>query len=784
MDATVGMQLLLASLVALLLYAPSRISAETPQDQQWNPLQLSVVPSMQLVDRTESIRGIRLSLFSGSNRNMYGLDVGLLNFTQSSSGGIGLGAANWTYDHYGMQLGILNRAKRAWGIQAGLINISKYELSGLQFGLANAGNTAYPMFGLVWNYGAGDLYSGQYSLGVNYGAGEFVPLQISGLASVAKRGSGLQISGVVNASGGNGVHVAGLVNYSQDRRGPVPTALAIAGLFNYDEQAHFQLTAGANISEKAAVQNGGIFNKNKVGWWQLAGAVNVSSSSAIQLAGLSNSANRSMIQFAALLNVGDSVDYQIGVVANRASGSIFQLAFLNQSNEVAAQLGIFNASEQKARMQFGLLNQGESIETVQFGLINDTVELHGLQIGLLNIARKSAFPVTLLFHSSFEPMEEAPSGLLAANWTPVQFALYTPAQLFSATTPVWGLYLNGFYGASDTATGLNLGFANRADTMIGVRANLFAYSERFDGLSVSLASSSDEIMRGIAVSALFYQSGETRGLAIAPIAITEGNVLGLQMGLWNSGENVGLPQFGLVNLAKATPGQFGIFNQTAQSNYAQIGFLNRQRGNMETAIQIAGLVNLSQSPAELQSAGLINSGTGTPLQISGIVNVCQDACSIQVSGLVNGINSSDYSDRSDYNLVQTSLLWNHAAGTSFQLGAFNDAKDARLQIGFLNLAKKPGIQIGLLNGYGGDSPLRIGFINVNFLGPADAVHIGAINLRGNGDGLMVGAWNIGRKNNGLMVGLFNYSNDNNGIQIGLINVDAASDVPILPGLHF
>ena len=45
---------------------------------QENPFQLAFVgPTMQLVDDDEDVKGIRLNLIYGVNRNVSGLDIGL-----------------------------------------------------------------------------------------------------------------------------------------------------------------------------------------------------------------------------------------------------------------------------------------------------------------------------------------------------------------------------------------------------------------------------------------------------------------------------------------------------------------------------------------------------------------------------------------------------------------------------------------------------------------------------------------------------------------------------------
>jgi hypothetical protein len=162
-----------------------------------SPVSLSILPPVQFPPEDFSITGIRMSVFYGHHRDVYGLDLGVLgnvtdqdftgiavsglfNYTKGTAHIIGLqlaGATNIatekTYVYglqaalglnylsaqssiygvelalvniapnttiNGLQLGLYNRAQTVHGFQIGLINVTN-SLSGLQIGLANFNHT-------------------------------------------------------------------------------------------------------------------------------------------------------------------------------------------------------------------------------------------------------------------------------------------------------------------------------------------------------------------------------------------------------------------------------------------------------------------------------------------------------------------------------------------------------------------------------------------------------------------------------------------------------------------
>lgn len=137
------------------------------------PIQLALYPTVQLVPYDSDFAGLRLNII-GVNRNVYGVDVGLINQTDEQFRGIGAGLLNlsqggmdgvsigfvnhvngdmrgfqgipfiswwnaFNFVHggcYGLQGGLFNQASTLRGVQGGLVNVG-YEAKGVMAGLYN-----------------------------------------------------------------------------------------------------------------------------------------------------------------------------------------------------------------------------------------------------------------------------------------------------------------------------------------------------------------------------------------------------------------------------------------------------------------------------------------------------------------------------------------------------------------------------------------------------------------------------------------------------------------------
>ncbi|HTJ79170.1 MAG TPA: hypothetical protein VL357_09255 [Rariglobus sp.] len=137
-------------------------------------------PDHQLVPATDSVSGFRLEIY-GENKNMTGLEIGLVNVTTGDFTGF-TGLLPTIYNRVdgitkGVQFGVVNKTKgEVTGWQNGWINFPESKVTGLQNGIVN------------WNgKGTVDLSGVQF-----------------GFVNASKHVTGLQI---------------GLVNYAQTLKG-------------------------------------------------------------------------------------------------------------------------------------------------------------------------------------------------------------------------------------------------------------------------------------------------------------------------------------------------------------------------------------------------------------------------------------------------------------------------------------------------------------------------------------------------------------------------------------
>jgi len=116
------------------------------------PIQLALVPQVQLVHEDRSIRGVRLNIY-GRNYNMTGIDIGLAHETKADFNGVSFGLINFVHGEgrglqfsglyseattkmSGLQVGMFNRSNNIHGLQIGLANFAD-DMTGIQLGLWN-----------------------------------------------------------------------------------------------------------------------------------------------------------------------------------------------------------------------------------------------------------------------------------------------------------------------------------------------------------------------------------------------------------------------------------------------------------------------------------------------------------------------------------------------------------------------------------------------------------------------------------------------------------------------
>jgi hypothetical protein len=105
-----------------------------------SPIQVSILPGVQLLSQDVPIWGLDLNLIRGSQQTVLGLSVGFMNEVSENLSGLGLGAINLANGNAtGIQAGAGNAVEgRFRGIQTAILNINEGTLKGAQFGLANA----------------------------------------------------------------------------------------------------------------------------------------------------------------------------------------------------------------------------------------------------------------------------------------------------------------------------------------------------------------------------------------------------------------------------------------------------------------------------------------------------------------------------------------------------------------------------------------------------------------------------------------------------------------------
>lgn len=180
------------------------------------PLQIGLYPTLQIIHFEESVVGVRLNLI-GDNRNMTGLDVGIINQTDEKFRGVQFGVVNLCVGNsQGVHVGLINHTNGdmkgfqgipfiSWwnainvvhghcsGAQGGFFNQAQ-SLGGIQGGLINLAYDAEGFMGGLYNYT--ERFEGVHVGLINIADEEMTGLQV-GVFNGVKSANGLQI-GVIN----------------------------------------------------------------------------------------------------------------------------------------------------------------------------------------------------------------------------------------------------------------------------------------------------------------------------------------------------------------------------------------------------------------------------------------------------------------------------------------------------------------------------------------------------------------------------------------------------------
>lgn len=241
------MKKILTALTALVVLA----GIATAQDQDsysepglYYPIQLSLYPTLQLINHENDVAGLRLNII-GVNRNMTGLDLGLVNQTDDLFTGIGLGAINLCQgDVHGVHFGFINHANGdvkgfqgipllSWwnavnvthgscnGAQGGLFNYAK-TLNGVQGGLVNIAYDADGVMLGLYNYT--ENFRGVHVGLVNITYEGMTGMQV-GLYNGVRDATGFQLGLINQCQNLDGLQI-GLVNIASQKE-TLPTMLFV-----------------------------------------------------------------------------------------------------------------------------------------------------------------------------------------------------------------------------------------------------------------------------------------------------------------------------------------------------------------------------------------------------------------------------------------------------------------------------------------------------------------------------------------------------------------------------
>jgi hypothetical protein len=135
---------------------------------------------------------------------------------------------------------------------------------------------------------------------------------------------------------------------------------------------------------------------------------------------------------------------------------------------------------------------------------------------------------------------------------------------------------------------------------------------------------------GFQCSGIFNTAAEHHGAQVAGIINTAGKTSGIQIGgiINTSGDGNSVQIAGLVNTAQSDSSGLRL-RQPLQI----AGLVNTSYG---ANVQLAGIGNITTSPAELQISGIFNRcAQASQSQIAGIVNMCTVSNGVQIAGIVN-----------------------------------------------------------------------------------------------------------------------------------------------------
>lgn len=178
---------------------------------------------------------------------------------------------------------------------------------------------------------------------------------------------------------------------------------------------------------------------------------------------------------------------------------------------------------------------------------------------------------------------KACSGAFNTAWTPFQWGIFPPAQLFARDSNVYGLRLCTIYADNLSIYGIDTGVYTGARDFIGIQAAAANFCDNSGkGLQAGILNHSPESLDGAQIGLVnmagnddILINGRVHGAQIGYVNVTQSDTRGLQLGGVNVSQYhfMGL-QLGFVNCSNSTPsGKGGSCVQIGIFNFNRNGFL-------------------------------------------------------------------------------------------------------------------------------------------------------------------------------------------------------------------
>lgn len=389
----------------------------------WTPIQIALFNPVQIASETRDVYGLRFNIIYGYNRDIYGIDTGMVNKAENV---------------YGLQIGVIRNIVKGsmTGIQFSIVNDIDYNMNFMQIGLIDSnvkGNVNGFQTSLRSNTVGGDMTGIQTSIKENIVDGTVTGMQTSifnmdrgncyglqiGIGGNDVQGSvyGIEVGSAVNMVDGsmNGIQAAFNINIVTGFMRGIQIALnangvegditgiqtALTGNFVISERVETKLMDYLNfMSDPAVVIHRWLGGKSN-------GKGNMTGMQTAIMNGTAGELNG--MQTGLFFNVaGDMNGAQVSILKNYVAGRMtgIQLAMIENSVEEATgfqaacyNLQMFNETDEKnyvsAGVQVGLFNYSQGMKGMQIGLVNWAKRMSGIQIGILNIIQNGPVPFML-----------------------------------------------------------------------------------------------------------------------------------------------------------------------------------------------------------------------------------------------------------------------------------------------------------------------------------------------------------------------------------------------------